>query len=256
MRADGDVGELECVNKLETMLNSLAESSPEATKFLHHVFEHVATPSNPAAKSQDSYSDALRNGAGEIPSEAPDSFHDILHGSKLHAACVTEINNRARGASYYHYNSYYDIGRDIADMIVDGATRAVLQQFLSTGAYGRFTPSTNTARDVDEFVDEMSEIVLTVKKRFKNGWAVKGRDEASYFGKGLDPEKYPLPVQRLDENRKEKQDQACAAHTQRRHTCVAHPPPTNPSASWTCRRSSLPQMARPRYSQPPQLQPS
>lgn len=131
-----DVGEAENLNKLETILNELAEAQPAAMRFLQHVFERAAMSDIKVTKAP-SIESQYREEAGEIPAEAPDRYTDIYPGTQLYAACQTAINNRMRGNSYYHYNSYYDIGSDVTNFIADGAPRAVVRQFLCTDSIWR-----------------------------------------------------------------------------------------------------------------------
>ena len=185
--ASDGLGEVEQVNKLEGVLKELGGERPEAMRLLRYLL-HRATgfihPAKVSADPQPEAAEAPAEGETDKSSSAPDSYDDIEVGTPFYNACQTSITHRLHPSSCYHYNSYFDIAEDVTTMIAEGATRAWVRQFLATGAYGRFTPSPNPAREVDKLVDECYEIVLHVKEEFRAGWKVRGKNEASYFGRG------------------------------------------------------------------------
>lgn len=220
----------DCLAKLTGALNEVAESCPEAMKFLRHVFERASTAAAPTAKSFDREF-KLREEAGEVPDEAPDAYHDILPGTSLYNTCMSAINNQlgadvGPSSPYFHRRSYRDLGADVTELIATGASRAVVRQFLRTGAHGRFTPSANVPRDVDQMVDKIFESVLEVKKQFRDGLKPKGRDDASYFSKALDSEKpkATIPPPETNHGNGKKEYYCCPYDDELLH----EPPPEHP----------------------------
>lgn len=206
----------ESIEALLEPLLKIREEIPEGMEFLKYVFAcatgaPIQTPKVAVESTNDAEVEKENNGEGiqgeegaktprgerkryeGVPGlekvdikngEAPDFYDDIHFGTPLFNACMSAINNRMRGKSFYHYNSYYDIGSDVASMIARAAPRSVIRAFLASGAHGRFAPSNNAQKDIVDFTDEIYEIVLKVKKEFANGWKVMGVEDAEYFGKG------------------------------------------------------------------------
>ena len=196
--SDG-LGEVERIDKLEDTLTNLAAESPEAMQFLRYIL-HRATGFTPAVKAAAEPETLPTQGREQDKEDEDDltitSDSDVnrIVDSPLYNACITAINNRMRGACYYHYNSYWTIGEDIGNMIAAGASRAEVRQFLSTGAYGRFTPAPNQATEVDEFVDEIFDgIIPKVKRDSKTKWKVIGKEDTSYFEEVLSARKNMSP---------------------------------------------------------------
>jgi hypothetical protein len=83
----------------------------------------------------------------------------------------------------------------VSDLVVSGATKAEMKEFFASGANGRFTPRGNLVNNVDELVDSLYEGVMHVKREFRTGRSVKGKQDTSYFCKTLEDEKKWRPGQ-------------------------------------------------------------